>query len=163
MKGDAKVMVALQAAIALEGTLAAMYCINSIDQKRLGLHTGGELHEFASQCKEYRQDMVRRLFFLEGDPELSMEPAKAPDTIKAALEALLAKELAAISQYQAAVKLCWEAGDMSNFHWFQHMTKWHEIGDDKYKGHVAYLQKEIWQMEQLGEADYVAVHLGPKA
>ena len=50
------------------------------------------------------------------------------------------------------------AGDMSNFHFYQHLVKWHREGDDKFKGHVAWLQKQLYQMNKLGENDYIAVN-----
>ena len=47
---------------------------------------------------------------------------------------------------------------MSNFHFYQHLVKWHREGDDKFKGHVAWLQKQLYQLNKLGENGYLAVN-----
>jgi bacterioferritin (cytochrome b1) len=162
MKGDPAVMVALQEAILLEENLANQYCIAAIDQTRFGLHSGAELKELAGQCCDWKKEMIRRLFFLEGDPILKADPVKTTDSLEDMLNKLYAMEQTAADKYVEFTKLCYDKNDISNFHWFQHMSKWHTVGDDKYKGNMAYLQKELWQMDKLGENDYIAVHLGPK-
>ena len=68
-----------------------------------------------------------------------------------------AAEEAAVARFSDLCKQCYEAGDMSNFHFYQHLTKWHREGDDKFKGHIAWLQKQIGQLKKLGETDYIAV------
>ena len=66
-------------------------------------------------------------------------------------------EQAAVARFADLCKQCYEAGDMSNFHFYQHLSKWHREGDDKFKGHVAWLQKQLYQLKKLGENDYIAV------
>ena len=47
---------------------------------------------------------------------------------------------------------------MSNFHFYQHLMKWHREGDGKFKGHVAWLQKQLYQLKKLGDNDYIAIN-----
>ena len=70
-------------------------------------------------------------------------------------------ETAIIDQYAQFTKDAWGEGDMSDFHFFQHLSKWHGCGDDKYVGHLSTLQKWSWQIAKTGEPDFIAAKKDP--
>ena len=157
MKGSPPVMAGLQQAIDLEGSLALQYLLDQRDVKRLGLDLADGLKQLHEQCEDHLKHLVSRLLFLEGAPTIGPKPAATHDSITEILNDAFAAEQAAVAVFTDLCKQCYEAGDMSNFHFYQHLVKWHREGDDKFKGHVAWLQKQLYQLKKLGENDYIAV------
>jgi bacterioferritin (cytochrome b1) len=102
--------------------------------------------------------LTSRLLFLEGAPTLDPKPATTHDSISDTLNGAFEAEQAAVARFGELCKQCYEAGDMSNFHFVQHLAKWHREGDDKFKGHIGWLQKQLYQLKKLGENDYIAVN-----
>ena len=134
------------------------YLLDWCDLKRLGLALGGDVKTMHEQCEEHVKHITSRLLFLEGAPTIEPKPASTHDSVGDILNDAFASEQAAIARFSDLCKECYEAGDMSNFHFYQHLVKWHREGDDKFKGHVAWLQKQIYQLKKLGENDYLAVN-----
>jgi bacterioferritin (cytochrome b1) len=158
MKGNPDVISGLQQAITIEATLALQYFVDSRDVKRLGLHLGDGLATLHDQCQEHVACLVGRLLFLEGAPKLDPKPAATHDKIGDILAEAKTAEEAAVAQFAVLCKQCYEGDDMSNFHFYQHLAKWHREGDEKFKGHLAWLQKELYQFTKLGESEYIAVN-----
>ena len=94
--------------------------------------------------------LVSRVLFLEGAPTIELKPAATHDSVTEILNDAFAAEQAAIARFTDLCKQCYDAGDMSNFHFYQHLVKWHREGDDKFKGHVAWLQKQTLPVEEAG-------------
>jgi bacterioferritin (cytochrome b1) len=158
MKGNSDVMTGLQEAITIEASLMLQYFVDQRDLKRLGLDLGGGLATLADQCKAHLEDLVGRLLFLEGAPSINPEAAETHDNIGSILTDARDAEESAVAKFAFLCKQSYEAGDMSNFHFYQHLAKWHREGDDKFKGHLAWLQKQLYQFSKLGETDYIAVN-----
>ena len=158
MKAPPQVMAALQESIHMEATLALQYLLDQRDVKRLGLDLADGLKQLHEQCEDHMKHLVSRLLFLEGAPTIEPKPAATHDSVTEILNDASAAEQAAIARFSELCKQCYDAGDMSNFHFYQHLVKWHREGDDKFKGHVAWLQKQLYQVKKLGENDYIAVN-----
>jgi bacterioferritin (cytochrome b1) len=158
MKGSPPVMAGLQQAVNVESTLMLQYLLDQRDAKRLGLDLAGGLKQLHDQCEAHMRHLVSRLLFLEGAPTIEPKPAATHDSVTEILNDAFAAEQAALATFTDLCKQCYEAGDMSNFHFYQHLVKWHREGDDKFKGHVAWLQKQLYQLKKLGENDFIAVN-----
>ena len=158
MKGSPPVMAGLQQAVNIESTLMLQYLLDQRDAKRLGLDLADGLKQLHDQCEEHMRHLVSRLLFLEGAPTIEPKLAATHDSVTEILNEAFAAEQAAIAAFTDLCKQCYEAGDMSNFHFYQHLVKWHREGDNKFKGHVAWLQKQLYQLKKLGENDFIAVN-----
>ncbi|HUJ50087.1 MAG TPA: ferritin-like domain-containing protein [Bryobacteraceae bacterium] len=158
MKAPPQVLAALQESIDIETTLALQYLLDQRDVKRLGLDLADGLKQMHEQCQEHLKHLTSRLLFLEGAPTITPTPAATHDSVTEILNDAFAAEQAAIARFSDLCKQCYDAGDMSNFHFYQHLAKWHREGDDKFKGHVAWLQKQLYQLKKLGENDFIAVN-----
>ncbi len=158
MKGNPTVMDGLSEAINLEASMMLQYLLDQRDVKRLGLDLADGLKQLHDQCEDHMKHLVSRLLFLEGAPTIEPKAAATHDSVSEILNNAFAAEQAAIDRFTDLCKQCYEAGDMSNFHFYQHLIKWHREGDDKFKGHIAWLQKQLYQIKKLGENDYLAVN-----
>ena len=158
MKGNPQVMAGVQTAVNTEASLMLQYLLDQRDAKRLGLALADGLKQLHEQCEDHMKQLVSRLLFLEGAPTIEPKPAATHDSVTEILNDAFAAEQAAIAQFTDLCKQCYDAGDMSNFHFYQHLIKWHREGDGKFKGHVAWRQKQLYQLKKLGENDYVAVN-----
>jgi bacterioferritin (cytochrome b1) len=158
MKGNPQVIAGLQEAANLEASLMLQYLLDQRDTKRLGLDLADGLKELYDQCEDHMKHLVSRVLFLEGAPTIEPKSAATHDSVSDILNDAFAAEQAAVARFTDLCKQCYEAGDMSNFHFYQHLAKWHREGDDKFKGHIAWLQKQLYQLKKLGENDYLAVN-----
>jgi len=158
MKGNQTVIAGLQDAINIESSLMLQYLLDQRDAKRLGLDLADGLKQLHEQCEDHMKHLVSRLLFLEGAPTITPKPAATHDSVTDILNDAFAAEQAAITRFSDLCRECYDAGDMSNFHFHQHLVKWHREGDDKFKGHIAWLQKELYQLKKLGETNYIAVN-----
>ena len=156
MKGDPQVMAGLQEAINLEASLTLQYFLDQRNAKRYGLDIADGLKELSEQSQDHTKHLTSRLLFLDGAPEIAAQPAKSHATVTEILTNALASETAIVARYSSLCKAAYEAGDMEIFHFYQHLAKWHRLGDDKFKGHIAWLQKQLWQLGEFGEKDYEA-------
>ena len=156
MKGDPKVIAALQEAITLELAQALQYKLDYLDSGRLGLDIADALKTRHEQCEEWADSIAGRLLFLEGAPIYSAQPVKTHDSVPDIISGHIAAETAIVERYAALTVVCWEAGDMDNFHYFQHLSKWHRQGGNDFHGHLSWLQKQQWQLNTLGTNNYIA-------
>jgi bacterioferritin (cytochrome b1) len=156
MKGDPKVMAGLQEAINLETSIYLQYFLDACDAQRFGLSIADGLKKLACQSQEFARDLTARLLFLEGSPVVAPDPANTHDNVTAVIVGAISAETAIITRYTQLCRDAWEAGDLSNFHFYQHLDKWHRQGGNDYDGHLSWLQKQQWQLKQLGEKDYIA-------
>ena len=154
MRGNANVMAALQEAINLEGSLALQYLLDARNVKRYGLKLAKGLKVLHEQCETFGKHLTDRLLFLEGEPRVELAAATTQETVTAIINTAIARETALIARYNAIVKICYDAGDMSNFHFFQHLVRWHSEGDRAKRGHLDWLEKQAWQIKEWGESDY---------
>ena len=158
MNGNPDVMTGLQEAIGIEASLMLQYFTDERDVKRLGLDLADGMKQLHDQCQEHLKCLTSRLLFLEGAPVVEPKPAATHNKIGDILTDASAAEQAAVARFTVLCKQCYEGDDMSNFHFYQHLAKWHREGDDKFKGHLAWLQQQLYQIQKLGESDYIAVN-----
>ena len=160
MKGDPKVLAALQAAINLEASVSAAYLLNGkILHQDLAIKTGKELKELGEQACKFKKMLIKHLRFLDGSPDVDADVASLGDNVEQVLTELLKAEMDIVAQYTDFTVTCWAAKDMENFHLFQHLIRWHRAGHSQYRGHIMYLEHELKQIEKLGETDYIASHI----
>ena len=155
MKGNAQVMAGLQEAINLEASRKMQYWLDAKDTGRVGLGMAEGLKTMAEQSGCHMGELIGRLLFLEGAPQIAAAAAVTHNNLESILTDAVAMETAMVVRFGELCREAWAAGDMSNFHFFQHLCKWHTVGDDKFQGHIAWIQKKLWQYGKLGEAGFV--------
>jgi len=160
MQGDPKVKDGLQHLVAALLGLMCQYLLDAINLKRLGLSIGDGLDQLSGQCATDVKDLVKWLYFLEAQPELGT--AKSHATVGQILADATTAEAAFVAAVNELADTAFEAGEMAVFHGLQHLAKFHTIGGDVIgatdrTGHIAWLQKQNWQLREFGEKDYEAV------
>jgi bacterioferritin (cytochrome b1) len=156
MKGDPGVMTGLNEAAEIEASLMLQYALNALDLKRLGLSIADGFKDLHEQAEGFWMDLTAKLLFLEGAPTTAPKAAKSQDTIDGMLGEAMAAELAAIARFTSLCRAAYEVGDMEVFHFYQHLVKWHRTGGNGNKGHIKWLQKQLYQFSKLGETEYIA-------
>ena len=97
------------------------------------------------------------MLFFDGAPQFVPKPATTHKTVTDIQADAIAAETAIVARYSALCKEAYEAGEMDVFHLYQHLIKWHRRGGNGNEGHLAWLQKQNWQLQEFGEKDYEAV------
>lgn len=156
MKGNAAVLTALQAIIDLEMTLSLQYQLDAAHMKCYGLSIAGGLRCLSHQSRQFAKMATKKILAFEGEPSISAGEAKTNDAIPDIFTGAIVAEEKIVAACAQFAKVCWDAGDMATFHFFQHLAKWHTTGDNGYKGHLEWLEKQAWQLDELGEQDYVS-------
>ncbi len=151
MKGNERVIKALNELLGGELTAIDQYFIHSRMFDEWGL---GRLHErLAHEMQEeteHADQMIRRILFLEGTPDLSKrEPLLiGKDTIEM-LRNDLAVEYRVINNLKAAIALCEEEGD------YQTREMLCKQLQDSEEDHAHWLEKQLGLIEKIGLQNYL--------
>jgi bacterioferritin (cytochrome b1) len=157
MKAPPQVLAGVQEAINLELSLALQYLLDQRNVKRFGLSIADGLKALHEQCESYAKDLASLVLFLDGAPQFGPKPAVTHKTVTEIQTDAIAAETALVARYTALCKEAYEAGEIDVFHLYQHLVKWHRRGGNGNEGHLAWLQKQNWQLLEFGEKDYEAV------
>lgn len=154
MKGNEKVIAELNGALRAELTAIIQYMVqaemcNNWGYARLGDWTKhqafGEMH--------HAEGLIERILFLDGKPavDIGLKP-KIADNVKAQLEDDLVDEKDAVRQYNAAVKVCTDAGDNGTRELFERMLKDEE-------GHTDDLEGKLQSIQDMGMPNWLTQQL----
>jgi len=159
MQGDPNLKAGLQRLVAALCDLMCQYMLDAINTKRLGLSIGDGLDQLCGQCATDLKDLVKWLYFLDAQPELAA--AKSHATVGQILTDATTAETAFVATVNELAEAALKAGDIAVFHGLQHLAKFHTIGggvvgSTDRAGHIAWLQKQGWQLREFGEKDYEA-------
>lgn len=152
MKGQSKVIDALNSLLAEELTAINQYMVHSEMCENWGY---GQLHEKVEKRAidemKHGEKLIGRLLFLEAKPVVTKlnEIHIGPD-VKAQLTADLEAELSAIKSYNDAIALAGEAGDNGTADLLQ------DILDDE-EEHLEWLESQLDQINQMGVQNYLAM------
>jgi bacterioferritin (cytochrome b1) len=148
---------AMQEALTALLALSARYHLYYKDINRFGLSIAEDLHKLGEQAESHANEITKRLFLYNGEPEYAVELIEPAEKIDDMLNEMLAAELALDLKCFQWIKVCWEQGDGTMFHWFQHLSKWHVTGGNEYAiGPVSWLKKQLWQIKTVGLNAYIA-------
>ena len=133
MKGNPQVIAGLQEAANIEGSMMLQYLLDQRDVKRLGLDLADGLKQLKEQCEDHMKCLVSRVLFLEGAPTIELKLAATHDSVTEILNDAFAAEQAAIARFTDLCKQCYDASDMSNFHFYQHLPSADRNGSSTYR------------------------------
>jgi bacterioferritin len=151
MQGDAKVIAELNAALSSELTAIVQYMTQSEICQNWGYRRLGAITK-ARAIEEMRhaEGLIERIIFLDSIPviDVGLKPQLGAN-VQQQMEINLKDELDASRQYNAAVRLCAEAGDDGSKKLFEKM-----IGDEE--RHVDYLEAQLQAIKDMGIGPYLA-------
>ena len=156
MKGDAKVIEYLNAALRSELTAVSQYWLHYRLQEDWGYGRIAEKSRAESiEEMNHADRLIQRIIFLEGHPNLQkLDPLRIGQNIKETLEADLAGEHDARTLYIEAREHCDKVGDYVSRALFDDL-----IGDEE--GHIDFLETQLGLYEQIGAQNYGLLNAKP--
>lgn len=156
MKGDAKVIEYLNAALRSELTAVSQYWLHYRLQDDWGYgHLAAKSRAESIEEMHHADKLITRIIFLEGHPNLQkLDPLRIGQTLRETLDADLAAEHDARTLYIEARRYCDEVGDFVTRGLFDELIKDEE-------GHIDFLETQIGLYDKLGEAKYGLLNAKP--
>lgn len=154
MRGDAKVIAELNAALSSELTAIAQYMVQSEMCDNWGYK---QLAQFTKKRAidemHHAEGLIERILFLDGVPgvDVALKPQIGAN-VKAQFEIDLKDETDAVKQYNASARICADAGDNGTRELFEKMIKDEEA-------HADWLEAQLTIIEQAGIQNYLAQQL----
>ena len=156
MKGDAKVIEYLNAALRSELTAVSQYWLHYRLQEDWGYGRIADRSRAESIEEMHHADrLIQRIIFLEGHPNLQkLDPLRIGQTLRETLEADLAAEHDARNLYVEARDHCESVKDYVSKDLFEDL-----IADEE--GHIDFLETQLALYEQIGAQNYGQLNAKP--
>ena len=151
MKGNAKVIKTLNKLLAGELTAIDQYFIHSRMYEDMGLNKLYErLDHEREEETEHADQMIKRMLFLEGVPDLSKrEPLNVGKDVPEMLKNDLALEYSVIKNLKAAIALCETEQD------YETRAMLVKQLEDSEEDHAYWLEKQLGLIEKIGLKNYL--------
>ncbi|MBT9247535.1 bacterioferritin [Gemmobacter fulvus] len=156
MKGDAKVIEYLNAALRSELTAVSQYWLHYRLQEDWGFGRLADKSRAESiEEMQHADKLIARIIFLEGHPNLQkLDPLRIGQNLKETLEADLAAEHGARTLYIEARQHCDKVGDYVTRSLFDAL-----LADEE--GHIDFLETQLGLYDKLGEERYGLLNAKP--
>lgn len=158
MKGNAKVIAELNGALRAELTAIIQYMVQAEMCHNWGYQRLGDyIKRQAIGEMRHAEGLIERILFLDGKPvvDVGLKP-KIGDNVKAQLEDDLVDEKDAVRQYNAAIKVCTDAGDNGSRELFERMVKDEE-------GHTDDLEAKLQSIRDMGMPNWLTQQMRGEA
>lgn len=149
MRGDKKIIEHLNKILKNELTAINQYFLHSRMLRDWGLHTlADKEHEESIDEMRHAQDLMDRILFLEGLPNLqSLDRLRVGETVAEILRADLSLEMDALPDLKAAIEYAEKVED------YVTRTLLTDILSSE-EDHVDWLETQVGLLERLGEQNY---------
>jgi bacterioferritin len=151
MKGNAKVLRALNELLADELTAISQYMVHSEMCDNWGydkLHKA--IEQQARDEMHHAEWLIQRILFLDGEPVVSkLNPMQIGKSVVEMIGHDQTAELSAVKSYNSAIRLARESDDTATADLLTNILKMEE-------GHVNWAEQQRAQIEQLGLESYLA-------
>lgn len=157
MKGDAKVLKALNTSLKGELTAINQYFLHSRMLEDWGV-TKLAKHEYAESIEEmqHADRLIQRILLLEGLPNLQdLGKLMIGQDVKEVIECDLKLEQGGIKDYRAGIKVAEEAGDYVTADLFKSI-----LADEE--GHQDHLETQLNLIEQIGIENFIQLNAAPE-
>ncbi|SNR26751.1 bacterioferritin [Paracoccus sediminis] len=156
MKGDAKVIEYLNAALRSELTAVSQYWLHYRLQEDWGFGRIADKSRAESIEEMHHADrLIARIIFLEGHPNLQkLDPLRIGQTLKETLESDLAAEHDACTLYLEAREYCSSINDQVSKALFDDLIKDEE-------GHIDFLETQLHLFDTIGAQNYGHLNAKP--
>lgn len=151
MQGDPRIIDLLNQVLRKELTGINQYFIHSRMCRNWGYAVLGKAHHEESVDEmKHADQVVQRILFLEGVPNLSdYDRILVGRTVREQIDNDLALEMAALAVLRPGVALCLEAGDHGTRELLEHI-----IADEEH--HVDWIEAQKHKIEEVGYQAYLA-------
>ena len=156
MKGDAKVIEYLNAALRSELTAVSQYWLHFRLLEDWGLgHLADKARAESIEEMHHADRLIARIIFLEGHPNLQkLDSLRIGQTAQEVLVCDLAAENEARTLYIEARRYCDQIGDFVTRQLFDSL-----IADEE--GHIDFLETQLGLLNQLGPERYAQLNAKP--
>jgi bacterioferritin len=154
MKGDAKVIAALNEILTGELTAINQYFLHAKMCKNWGYKKiGHKIYKESIDEMKHADVLTERILFLEGLPNLQkLDKLNIGENVKEQLESDLALEYRAIPRLRKAIELCWDAGD----HGTRDLLEKILVSEEE---HADWLETQLSAIKDIGFQNYLAQQL----
>ena len=151
MRGKGEVIACLNQALKSELVAINQYFLHGEMCENWGYHRLAEaIRKSSIDEMKHAEQVIERILFLDGSPNLGMGlPLKVGASVKAQLDNDLALELAAVVEYNAAIKTCVAEGDNTSRALFETLVKNEEE-------HIDFLEAQLHVIQEAGIENYLA-------
>lgn len=156
MKGNQRVIDALNGLLAMELAAMDQYFIHSRMYDDWGLHKLFERidHEFDDE-KGHAAALIERMLFLEGTPDMTKRDGFQVGTdVPSMLESDLRVEYAVDQKLKDAIKICEEEQD------YQSREILEKLLEDTEEDHAYWLEKQLGLIKLIGLPNYLQSQMG---
>jgi bacterioferritin len=156
MKGDAKVIEYLNAALRSELTAVSQYWLHYRLQEDWGFgRIAKKSREESIEEMHHADRLIERIIFLEGHPNLQkLDSLRIGQTLRETLESDLAAEHDARTLYLEAREYCSSVNDQVSKSLFDHL-----IEDEE--GHIDFLETQLQLFDTIGAQNYGQLNANP--
>ncbi len=154
MRGDEKVIDQLNLALSAELTAIVEYMVQAEMCENWGYsRLAGKTKARAIEEMHHAESLIERILFLDGTPAVNVPlTPKVGAKVQQQLENGNADEMAAVREYNAAARICSEAGDAGSKDLFERM-----IQDEE--RHADFLEAQLHSIQEMGIGPYLAQQL----
>jgi bacterioferritin len=151
MKGNDKVIAALNKALCDELTAIAQYMVQAEICENWGYgRLGGLTKGRAIEEMRHAERLIERIIFLDGTPNVNVPlTPEIGSTVQQQLEADLASESGAIREYNEGVAICTGASDAGSKDLFEALLR------DEEK-HADFLEAQLHSIKEMGIGAYLS-------
>ncbi|WP_103173317.1 bacterioferritin [Paracoccus sp. SY] len=156
MKGDAKVIEYLNAALRSELTAVSQYWLHYRLQEDWGFgRIAKKSREESIEEMHHADRLIERIIFLEGHPNLQkLDPLRIGQNLRETLESDLAAEHEARTLYLEARQYCSSVNDQVSKSLFDDL-----IEDEE--GHIDFLETQLQLFDTIGAQNYGQLNAKP--
>lgn len=157
MKGNADVIKALNEILTGELTAINQYFLHARMCRNWGYHTiAKKVWEESIDEMKHAQDLVDRILFLEGFPNLQkLEALNIGETVLEQLKADLATEQVAIPRLRAAISLCHDVKDFGTKDILEHIL----VDEER---HLDWIESQLQIIKDIGIENYLSQQIDTK-
>ncbi len=154
MKGDSKIIEALNRALTIELTAINQYFIHAKMCENWGYHRLAKKHHEESIGEmKHADSLIDRILFLEGIPNIARyDVIRAGTGVKDQLEHDLKLELGGVKVYNAAIDLAVQIKDAGSREILEHI-----LSDSE--AHVDWLESQLNIIKEVGLDNYLSQQL----
>jgi bacterioferritin len=155
MKGDAKVLEALNRALTTELTAINQYFVQAKMLKNWGyLALAKKMHDESIGEMKHADRIIERILFLEGIPNIARyDVIRVGKDVREQFQNDLKLEMTGVKGYNETIELCIKARDSGTRELLEEILVSSE-------DHVDWLETQIGLIERLGLQSYLAEKLG---
>jgi bacterioferritin len=155
MKGDAKVLEALNRALTIELTAINQYFVQGKMLKNWGyLRLAKKMHEESIGEMKHADRIIERILFLDGIPNIARyDVIRVGKDVREQLQNDLKLETSGVKNYNDAIELCIKQKDSGTRDLLEEIL----VSSEE---HVDWLETQLGLIESVGLENYLAEKLG---